>query len=425
MRGSCQLPTSTVQLPRRNGRGRFCLAVGRWTLGVVTALLLLAAASPVAAQNPPAAQKPAAAKAKPAPAQSPQFEKLLKAATEARQAERWEEAIGLYAKLVKLKPDYVEGYWYQGTASYSLDDFPRCKEIFRKVVSLAPKNGAAYAFLGLCEFGVKEYDRSLQHLLQSRVLGIGDVPDLGGVARYHAAVLMSRMEQYEQALETLGEFAGEGNDNPRVIEAMGIATLRMPLLPAETPPDRREMILMAGRASYLMATRNTAAAERAFEQLATRYPETANVHYAYGVFLLQEKGEKAIAEFKRELDIQPNHPWSLMQMAFEYLKQGDPASALPVAKDAVAAAPNAFPARKALGQALLDSGDIEGAIRELQAGLKLAPDSPGLHFSIARAYQRAGRLDDAAREREEFTRLDRLARTQRSGAQSVGGHIEK
>ena len=39
---------------------------------------------------------------------------------------------------------------------------------------------------------------------------------------------MTRIEQYEQALETLGEFAGEGDDNPRVIEAMGIATLRMP-----------------------------------------------------------------------------------------------------------------------------------------------------------------------------------------------------
>ena len=261
-----------------------------------------------------------------------EFEKLLKAATEARQAERWQEAIGLYEKIVKLKPDYVEGYWYQGTAYYTLDDFPRCREIFRKVVTLAPKNGAGFAFLGLCEFGVKEYDRALQHLLQSRLLGIGDVPDLGGVARYHAAILMSRMEQYEQALETLGEFAGEGNDNPRVIEAMGIATLRMPLLPIETPPDRREMILMAGRASYLMATRNTAAAERAFEQLVSRYPETPNVHYAFGVFLLQEKGEKAIEEFKRELDIQPGHPWSLMQMAFEYLKQGDAAAALPIAK---------------------------------------------------------------------------------------------
>ena len=50
----------------------------------------------------------------------------------------------------------------------------------------------------------------------------------------------------------------------------------------------------------------------------------------------------------------------------------------------------------------------------------MAPESPGLHFTLARAYQRAGRLEDAARERAEFTRLDRLARTQKSGAQSWG-----
>ena len=93
----------------------------------------------------------------------------------------------------------------------------------------------------------------------------------------------------------------------------------------------------------------------------------------------------------------------------------------PRSAQAVAAAPNAFAARKALGQALLDTGDVEGAIRELELGIKLAPQSPGLHFTLAKAYQRAGRLDDAARERAEFTRLDRLARTERGGAQSVGG----
>ena len=124
---------------------------------------------------------------------------------------------------------------------------------------LAPKNGAAYAFLGLCEFGLKEYDRALEHLLQSRILGVGDTKELGSIARYRAALLMTRIEQFEQALETLGEFAAEGDDNPRVIEAMGMATLRMPFLPTEAPPDRREMVLMAGRASYMMATRNTAA----------------------------------------------------------------------------------------------------------------------------------------------------------------------
>jgi tetratricopeptide (TPR) repeat protein len=393
--------------------------------------VLLAPAARVAAQpsdpaRPPSGQAPAQTPGpkslrKPGTVASAEFDRLVKAATEARQAERWEEAIDLYAKAVKLKPQYVEGYWYQGTAYYSLDNYTQGRDAFRKVVRLAPKNGAAYAFLGLCEFGLKDYDRSLQHMLESRILGVGDTPDLGGVARYHAAILMTRMEQYEQALETLGEFAGEGSDSPRVIEAMGIATLRMPMLPNETPPDRREMVLMAGRASYMMATRNTASAGMAFEALASRYPETPNVHYAYGVFLLQEQPDRAIEEFKRELEIQPSYPWSLMQIAFEYLKRGDGPSALPWAQQAVAAAPQAFPAHKALGQALLETGDVDGAVKELLVGIKIAPDSPGLHFTLARAYQRAGRLEDANRERDEFTKLDRLARTQRSGAQSVGG----
>jgi tetratricopeptide (TPR) repeat protein len=398
------------------------------------AMLVASAASFVFAQTGPA--KPAtpqsSAPAPAAPGKTPQksgttsagtaeFDRLMAAATEARQAQRWEDAVELYGKVIKLRPAYVEGYWYQGTAYYSLDNFPQCRETFRKVVRLAPKNGAAYAFLGLCEFGVKDYDRSLEHLLQSRILGVGDTKELGSVARYHAAVLMTRMEQYEQALETLGEFAAEGDDNPRVIEAMGLATLRMPLLPIEAPPERREMVLMAGRASYMMAARNTAASEKAFAALSSRYPETENVHYAYGVFLLQEQPDKAIEEFKREIELQPGHPWSLMQIAYEYLKRGEAESGLSWAQQAVTAAPKAFPARKALGQALLETGDVDGAIKELLIGIKLAPDSPGLHFTLARAYQRAGRAEDAARERDEFTRLDRLARTQRSGAQSVGG----
>ena len=153
---------------------------------VVAAACLLLAAAPsaqtTAPRKPEAGQPTTTAKpsAKPhASAPSPEFEKLLKAATDARQAERWDEAIGLYARLVKLKPDYVEGYWYQGTAYYSLDDFPNCRNAFRQLIRRAPKNGAAHAFLGLCEFALKEYDRALQHLVESRNLGIGDVPDLG------------------------------------------------------------------------------------------------------------------------------------------------------------------------------------------------------------------------------------------------------
>jgi tetratricopeptide (TPR) repeat protein len=386
----------------------------------LVALLLAAAFAGAQTAKPaaPAAPKKAPAKAVPAAAT---FATLVADATAARKKERWEESIALYAKAVKLKPTYVEGYWYQGTAYYSLQKFAECRDRFRDVTRLAPKNGAAYAFLGLCEFGVKDYDSALEHLLDSRDLGVGDTGDLGGAARYHAAILMTRFGQFEQALQTLGEFANEGDDGPRIIEAMGIATLRMPAFPEDVPAERHEMVVIAGRASYQMGTRNTAAAGKAFEGLAVRYPETPNVHYAYGVFLLLEQPDRAIDEFKKELELQPAHAPSLMQIAFEYLKRGDAQTALPWARQAVTAAPGEFPAHKALGQALLETGDVDGAIKELETGIKIAPQSPSMHFTLARAYQKAGRLEEANKEREEFTRLDRIARETKSGAQSVGG----
>lgn len=388
-------------------------------LALACAIALATAAA--SAQVPKSATRAKAPPKAPASATSTGFDALVAQATAARKAEHWEEAAALYAKAVKLKPAYVEGYWYQGTAYYSLQKFAECRDRFRDVTRLAPKNGAAYAFLGLCEFGVKEYDRALQHLLDSRDFGVGDTGDLGSVARYHAAILMTRIGQFEQALQTLGEFANEGNDGPRIIEAIGVATLRMPIFPEDVPADRHEMVVIAGRASYQMATRNTAAAGKAFEGLAIRYPETPNVHYAYGVFLLLEQPDKAIDEFKKELELQPAHPPSLMQIAFEYLKRGDAQAALPWARQAVAVAPQEFPAHKALGQALLETGDVDGAIKELEAGVKIAPESPSMHFTLARAYQKAGRLEEANKEREEFTRLDRIARETKSGAQSVGG----
>ena len=263
-------------------RIRLCVGSSRRGVTLLLGIAGAAAGSQTPASAPaPAAQRPPKGTApKPAAANSAQFDEVVKQATAARQAEQWEDAAALFTKAVKLRPDYAEGYWYQGAAYYQLDKFTECRDSFRRVTKLSPNHGAAFAFLGLCEKGLKEYDRALQHLVQSRILGVSD-KELGNVARYNAAVLMTRVQQFPQALLTLGEFASDGTDNPRIIEAMGIATLRMPMLPDEVPPDRREMVLMAGRGSYMMATRQTAAATKAFEGLVARYPETPNVHYAY------------------------------------------------------------------------------------------------------------------------------------------------
>jgi predicted Zn-dependent protease len=68
-------------------------------------------------------------------------------------------------------------------------------------------------------------------------------------------------------------------------------------------------------------------------------------------------------------------------------------------------APKLYAARNVLGRVLLDLGQVDRAIKELEEGVKLAPASPEMHFALARAYTRAGRKEEAARERETFKKL--------------------
>ena len=61
---------------------------------------------------------------------------------------------------------------------------------------------------------------------------------LSVVARYHAALLLSRSGQFESALEILMRFAEQGRDKPDFMEAAGLAAMRKPLLPTELPRPR-------------------------------------------------------------------------------------------------------------------------------------------------------------------------------------------
>ena len=330
-------------------------------------------------------------------------------------------ALALYQKALAAKPRSVPLLWRVGTTQYEAERWKDAAATFTRLLQVDPKHGAALAFRGLARFQLTDYETAIVDLLQAKALGVSGDPDLGSVARFHAGLALTRLDQHEMALQTLGEFAIVGDDSPRVIEAMGLPTLRMPLLPSEVPPERRELILMAGRASYLMAARLLSAAKAAFEELALRYPETPNVHYAYGSFLLAEDSDRALTMFARELKLQPGHLYSLMQLAFEHLKRGEPAKARPFAEQAVQVGQRNFVAHKALGQCLLELGEIEPAIAALESARALASDSPSVRFTLAQAYQRAGRGEDAARERAEFARLDRLARIHRSGVSAVGG----
>jgi tetratricopeptide (TPR) repeat protein len=341
----------------------------------------------------------------------------------AREGQRFQEAISLYRQALERDENWKEGWWSLGTIYYDLDRYEEGRTAFRRLVVLEPEAGPAWALLGLCEFQAREYDRALASLQKGRMLGLSANKSLKYVSDYHAALLLSRFEHFEASYEILNSLVREHHNNPNLIEALGISAVRLPFLPAELAPQRRDLVLRAGRAASYMATGRAEEAAVEYRRMVELYSDTPNVNYAFGVYLLGSEPDAALEHFRRELEISPRHVPAHLQIAFEYLKRGEPSSGLAYAEEAARIDPAFFPARNALGRILLELGEIDRAVQELEEGVRLAPESAEMRFALARAYARAGRAVDAERERAEFVRLDRIRRTQREGPQAVGGLI--
>lgn len=334
-----------------------------------------------------------------------EFDRLVKQADDAREAERFEEAISLYGKALNIKPKWPEGWWYIGAIFYQTDRYPEARDAFQNLVALEQDRGPAWGMLGLCQFQTGDYEKAAVSLERSRTLGVNDNSELAGVVRYHMALLYVRFEYFENAYEVLNEFVRVGHESPKVIEAFGLTLLRMPLLPKDIPANQREKVLLAGQAGYNMAARRGDQTRGTFDALLSRYPNDPNIHYAFGVYMLPQDADVALKEFKRELEISPNHYPAMVQMAFEYLKRDQYNDALPLAEKSVQLAPKLYAARNVLGRVLLELGQVDRSVKELEEGVKLAPSSPEMHFALARAYTRAGKKQEAARERETFKKL--------------------
>ena len=351
----------------------------------------------------------AAADQKAPEAASAAFERASQAAAEARIQNRIEDAIGLYRQAVQLHPSWTEGWWFLGELLYDQNDYPEARDSLRRLIALDQTTGPGFALLGLCEFETKDYAKSLNHIYQARRLGLGDDPQIRRVVLFHEMLLLTRIEEYESAMQVLMSVVKDGGAGPAVIVAAGIAGLRRPIFPEELPPGDKDLIESAGRAVCAMALRDPAAAQTSFAELVAAYPKAPNVHYLYGSFLSATDKDAGLLEYQKELELNPKHTEALATIALEHEARGDLDTAISYARRAVEADAHFFGAHAVLGKLLANAGQAEAGIKELEIARQQAPDSPQVHFSLATAYSMAGKKAEAARERAEFARLRKLA----------------
>jgi tetratricopeptide (TPR) repeat protein len=355
-----------------------------------------------------------------------EFDTLAAEADVAREADRIDDAIALYRKGVSARPQWGEGWWYLATLYYDRNNYAEAARAFAQTTKLQPQAGAPWAMLGLCEFQLERYDDALAHIQQGRTLGVGDNVELTRVMRYHEGILSTYKGEFERAQQTLGTLSFEGMKSEDLIIGLGLAVLRMAMLPKQVDANYRDRaaIRRAGMAEHFSAQKNVADATREYELLAKDYPTFPNAQYAYGRFLLGNRDDEgAIAAFERELKNSPKHALARVQIAYVKLRNKEASAGLPLAEEAVKLYPRLPLGHYVLGRLLFDAGQNARAIEELELAARMVPSEPKIYFALTRAYAKANRKADADRARETFTRLNQQAEAAAGRGEPTGSAI--
>lgn len=341
-----------------------------------------------------------------AQSKSPSFADLQQRAEQVRQSNNTVEQVLLYRKMVTMRPSWGEGWWYLGTGLYELHRYSDALDAFQHLSKIDLKDGSSHALMGLCDFQLKNYEESLKQLFRAEQLGMGPNQEMVMTVNYHIVIILNLSGQFEWARDRMAPFSWLADVSDPVIEAVGINTLRMRILPADIPTGKRDLIMKAGRASWEPSLAgHPEQSLQTFQELIGQYPKEPNLHYAYAVRLLDSDPEGALHEFQKELEINPSQVVARVQIIFLKLKQGEADDTLPLAREAVKLAPDYFLAHNALGRTLLAAGQTATAIQELQTAVRLEPQSPENHFDLAEAYRAAGKKIEAEKEQAEFSRI--------------------
>lgn len=339
-------------------------------------------------------------------AQTPQsFQQLVAAADRAREQNHDDEAIQLYRRALLFQPESQESLWYLGILLYAKNDFVPARDTLRVFVALRPDSGAAWAFLGLSELQLREHTRALDHLQRAMATGMADDDDLKQSVFYSVSILLTRLEQYDESMGMLGAIVNTRQCSDAIIDADGLAGLRMPLLPSEIPQDRHELIRLAGKGLCAAQQGRADDALQSLTIMRDSFPKEPGVHFLMGSFLIKTRPEDGMAEMKRELEVSPSHVPARNRLAEQYTKSGQPQEALRLAQEAEKLEPKNFSVHLTLGEALLAVGNTAEGVKQLETAKELAPDNVRIRWDLARAYTANGRNEDAQREKHEIERL--------------------
>jgi len=340
----------------------------RWFAAALLGIFILSAA-PAWAEVPQAPQKSSLPDA-PLPTQQPaQVPKLdFDQARHLLQQGKYDEAISALLDLEAAHPG-MKGLTHElGAAYYKSGNFINAIFYLKKALEKDPDDTEAVQLLGL------------SYYLAGRPAEA--IPELEQVQTWYASANVD-------ASYILGICYIQTKDYPNARKAFA----KMFDVPAESA------------ASYLFTARmllrqdfGPVAEEYAHKAVALD-PKLPMAHQLLGeLYLYHSQIEDAIAEFRKELEINPGNAAAYYKLADGYSRVQKYDDAERLLQRSIWLDPTSTGPYILLGKVLQKKGETELAVRALQRALAMDPNNPIPHHLLGQAYRDLGKNEDAERE---------------------------
>ncbi|MDX2152774.1 MAG: tetratricopeptide repeat protein [Bryobacteraceae bacterium] len=282
-------------------------------------------------------------------------------------------------------------------------DYAKAEKLYRRALALAPANPILELNLGLALFKQQRFQDAAPHF--RRVLSKQPA---------HAQareLLVTSLIQTGRAAEALDLLAPAPADDG-VLYLRGLALSRLgrhdearrtfeSLFQVTTPARAR---YLSGRAHAEAGAYEQALAD--LEEAARLDPSLEGVHRAAAKALIAlRRYDEASAHLARALQRDPHDIESRYLRGAIHVQLAEWIQGRGELDRVVQERPASWGTHYYLGRAFLGERNAAAAVKALEQAAALAPDRAPVFFQLVRAYQMAGRAQDAARARERLTAL--------------------
>jgi tetratricopeptide (TPR) repeat protein len=281
---------------------------------------------------------------------------------------KYDEAIGALHQLESAHPG-IKGLSHElGAAYYKKSDYPNAIASLKKALEENPADQEAEQLLGLSYYLAERPAEAIPELERVQTW----FPSANVDASYILGICYIQTKDYPNARKAFAKMF----DVPAESAASYLFTARM-LLRQDFGP----------------------VAEEYAHKAAALDPRLPLAHQLLGeVYLYHSQLEEAIAEFRKELEINPGSATAYYKLADGYsrVQKYDDAERLlqrSIWLDSTSTGPYIL-----LGKVLQKKGETELAVRALQRALAMDPNNPIPHHLLGQAYRDLGKSEEAERE---------------------------